>query len=60
MSNNNAIVDLKKNTDKDGRVFYVGKMRAPVLIDASKGIAFLVFISDEGEEQLQIALMDQK
>lgn len=60
MSNNNAIVDLKKCKDKDGGTFYVGKMKAPVLIDASKGIAFLIFIADEGEEQLQIALMDQK
>lgn len=58
MSSKNLIVDLKKSVDGDGRVYYVGKLKAPALIDCSKGAAFLIFTSDEGEEQLQIALMD--
>jgi len=60
MSNKNVMIDLKARKDKDGMIFYVGKIKAPVLIDCSMGAVFLVFVSDQGEEQLQIALMDNK
>lgn len=60
MSNKNVTIDLKARKDKDGEIFYVGKIKAPVLIDCSKGAVFLVFVSDNGDEQLQIALMDNK
>jgi hypothetical protein len=60
MSNHNVTVDLKARKDKDGQTFYVGKIKAPVMIDCTKGAVFLVFVSDHGEEQLQIALMDSK
>lgn len=60
MANNNIIIDLKARKDADGRIFYVGKMKAPVLIDCYHGATFLIFISDKGEEQLQIAPMDNK
>ncbi len=60
MSNKNVMIDLKARKDKDGMIFYVGKIKAPVLIDCSMGAVFLVFVSDRGDEQLQIALMDNK
>lgn len=60
MSNKNLVVDLKARADGDGETFYVGKIKAPVSIDCSKGVVFLVFTSDKGDEQLQIALMDNK
>lgn len=60
MSNKNVTVDLKARKDMDGQVFYVGKIKAPILIDCSLGAVFLVFVSDKGDEQLQIALMDNK
>lgn len=60
MSNKNLTIDLKARKDIDGQVFYVGKVEAPVLIDCSEGAVFLVFVSDKGEEQLQIAPMDKK
>jgi|TARA_B110000503_G_scaffold104837_1_gene156461 hypothetical protein len=60
MSNKNVTIDLKSRKDKDGRTFYVGKIKAPVLIDCHDGAVFLIFISDKGEETLQIALMDSK
>ncbi len=60
MSNKNVTIDLKARKDIDGQTFYVGKIKAPVLIDCEKGAVFLVFVSDKGEEQLQIALMDKK
>ena len=60
MSNKNIALDLKSRKDVDGQTFYVAKIKAPVLIDCTKGAVFLVFVSDKGEEQLQIALMDNK
>jgi len=60
MSNKNIIVNLKARKDKNGAVYYVGKLEAPVLIDCSKGAAFLVYVSDKDEEELQIALLDKK
>ena len=60
MSNKNVVIDLKARKDVDGQTFYVGKIKAPVLIDCKDGAVFLVFISDKGEEQLQVALMDNK
>lgn len=60
MSNKNITIDLKARPDRDGQKYYVGKIKAPVLIDCSMGVAFLIFVSDQGEEQLQIALMDNK
>lgn len=60
MSNRNLTVDLKAKKDVDKRTFYVGKIKFPGTIDCSKGVAFLVFVSDTGEEQLQIASMDNR
>lgn len=60
MSNKNLTIDLKARKDKDGMVFYVGKIKAPVMIDCSQGAVFLVFVSDSGDEQIQVALMDNK
>ena len=60
MSNKNLVVDLKSRKDIDGRTFYVGKLQCPVSIDCSQGVVFLVFVSDTGEEQLQIAPFDKK
>jgi len=60
MSNKNITLDLKARTDKDGKIFYVAKIEAPVLIDCSEGAVFLVFVSDRGAEELQIAKMDSK
>ena len=60
MSNKNLTIDLKARKDKDGMTFYVGKLKGPYLIDCSPGAVFLIFVSDQGDEQLQIAPMDNK
>lgn len=60
MSSKNVTIDLKARQDKDGMVFYVGKIKAPILIDCSQGAVFLVFVSDQGDEQLQIGLMNKE
>ena len=60
MPNNNLRVDLNARTDKDGKKFFVGKLRFPGTINCEDGIAFLVFIADDGNEQLQITGFDKK
>lgn len=60
MATNNLALDLKKRIDKDGQTFYVAKLKAPITIDASMGVVFLVFTSDNGLEQMQIAPMEKK
>lgn len=59
MSNKNLTIDLKAKKDKDKKTFYVGKIKFPGYIDCSKGVAFLIFVSDQDTEQLQIAVMDK-
>jgi hypothetical protein len=60
MSNKNLTLDLKARKDVDKNTFYVGKLKFPGTIDCSKGVVFLVFTSDQGEEQLQIGAMDDE
>lgn len=59
MSNNNLTLDLKTRKDKDGMTFYIAKLKGPFSIDCSEGVVFLVFVSDTGDEQIQIATMDK-
>jgi hypothetical protein len=56
----NLTIDLKPRLDKNKQTFYVGKLECPALIDCSEGVVFLVYISEEGCEQLQIANIDDK
>lgn len=56
---NNLIIELNKRQDRKKNAFYVGKIKAPIMIDCSKGVSFIVFISEEGVEQLQIAELKQ-
>ena len=53
-------LDLDKRIDNDGRAFYIARLKAPVLIDAKDGVVFLVFVSEEGAEQVQICPMTSK
>ena len=60
MSNTNLKLELKQRQDKNGKVYFVAKLKGPFTIDASKGLVFLAFISENGSEELQIAQMDEK
>ena len=60
MSNKNLTIDLKARKDIDGQTFYVGKIKGPFLIDCKDGVVLLVFVSERGGEQLQVASMDNK
>lgn len=59
MSNKNLAIDLHPRKDADGNVFYVGKLEFPGTINCEDGVVFLIFVSDVGNEQLQIGSMDK-
>lgn len=59
MSGSNLCVDLQARKDVDGNVFYVGKLKFDGTINCKDGIAFLIFVSDKGNEELQISSMDK-
>lgn len=48
-------IELIAREDKYKNTFYLGKLEAPVQLDFSNGVAFLIFISEAGVEELQIA-----
>ncbi len=60
MSDDKLRVPLTARQDKDGRVYYIGKLRAPVSIDCKEGTAFIIFTSEQGEEEMQIVSSDDK
>jgi hypothetical protein len=58
MSSKNLVIEIKPRTDKHGQVFFVGKLQFPGSIDCKDGVVFLIYTSDPGAEELQIAAMD--
>lgn len=60
MANKNLCINLIPRQDVDGNIFYVGKLKVDATLNFKRGVAFLVFVSEEGTEQLQISMMDDK
>lgn len=60
MSNSNLKIDLHPREDKDSRIFYVGKLKFPGSINCKDGVSFIIFIAENGSEQLQICPMQDK
>ncbi len=60
MSNSNLKVDLYPRQDVDKNTYYVGKLKFKGNVNFQDGVTFLIFVSDRGNEQLQIAPMDSK
>jgi len=60
MSNKNLTIKLKAKQDSGKRTYYVGKLQFPGNIDCSDGVTFLVFVSDQDDEELQLMPMDSK
>jgi len=58
--NNNLIIPLEGRHDDDEKLFYIGRLTVPISIDLSAGITLLVFLSESGDEELQIALNDKE
>ena len=60
MANNNLTINLEARKDQDGQTFYIGKLKFPGQISCADGVVFLIFTSADGEEQMQIAQMENK
>lgn len=58
MNDGKIHLELEPKIDDFGKKYYVAKLKGPFLIDCSEragnGVAFMVFISEEGNEELQI------
>jgi hypothetical protein len=55
MPGNKLTVPLTAREDRDGNKFHVGRIKFPGTIDCKDGVTFLVFTSEEGNEEIQIA-----
>lgn len=51
-------IDLNKHTDGNGATFYTGKLQFPGIMQFDNGASFMVFTSEPGYEQLQIAPLE--
>jgi hypothetical protein len=60
MSNANLTIKLDARTDTEGRTYYIGRLKTPVKLDAERGLVFLIFTADPGQEEIQIAGYDTK
>lgn len=60
MSNSNLKINLYERKDRNKRKFYIGKLKGDFNLDFSRGVSFLVFVAEDGSEELQIAPMDDK
>lgn len=47
-------IPLEKKKDQDGKTYYLAKVEFPGTISFKEGVAFFIFTSDEGEEEMQI------
>ena len=60
MNINNLKIELDPRFDKDDNIFHIGRLRSPIVIDLSQGATFLVFLSEDGSEEIQIAVNDRE
>ena len=60
MNINNLKVELDVRLDGKNKIYYIGRLKYPGRIDLSNGTTFLVFLSDSGGEELQIACNDKQ
>ncbi len=56
----NLTINLDPDTDRNGKRYFIGKLKFPGTINCKDGITFFVFIAEDGSEQLQIASMENK
>ena len=59
MASKNLCIDLDTRTDSHGNKFFIGKLQFDGTINFKDGITMLVFVSDEGGEQIQICSFDK-
>jgi len=60
MATINLSVPLEPREDKENKIFYLGKLQFPGRICCTKGVTFLIFLSEDDSEELQIAINDKE
>jgi len=60
MGTNNLKVDLDPREDKEKQIYYLGRLQFPGRIDFSHGVTFLVFLSEDGAEEVQVAINNKE
>jgi hypothetical protein len=60
MVTHNLKIDLEPREDKDENIYYLGRLKFPGRICLSEGVTFLVFLSEDGNEELQLAINDKE
>ena len=55
MSSGRLTLPLEAKIDGNGQKYYIAKLKGPISINCKDGICLLVFTSDSGNEELQIA-----
>ncbi len=58
MANEKLTIALTKQTDRNGKPYFLGRVQFPGTIDLHKGAVFWVFTSEDGNEEIQIGNMD--
>lgn len=48
----------KIESDVNGHPYYIGKLQFPGTLEFDSGVSFMVFVSEEGVEELQISPLD--
>lgn len=56
----NLKVRLDKKFDRNQQPWYLGKIKFPGTIDFSNGVAIIVFTSEEGQEEVQFSVLQEK
>jgi hypothetical protein len=44
--------------DSNGQPYYIGKLQFPGELNFERGVSFMIFVSEEGQEEIQIAPVD--
>lgn len=60
MNPSNFSVELDGRLDKNDKLYYLGKKKFPGIIDFSQGLTLLAFVSEDGDEEIQIAINDKE
>ena len=52
-------LNVREDKTPEKNIYFISKYKSPISIDLSGGVAFLLFTSESGYEELQIAPLDQ-
>lgn len=58
MATEKLTIPLTASQDRHGKKYYIGRLQFPGDIDMREGAMFWIFVSEEGNEELQIGCMD--